>query len=70
MIYKYLYIYIYITEEQLIKNDTLWDRTEWKPGHIIELPLGSQFQSKAGIFGAWFENLLVKKGKSKALFVF
>ena len=41
-----------ITEEQLIKDDTLRDRTEWKPGHIIELLevcLETHFQTYEGI---------------------
>ena len=41
-----------ITKEQLIKDDTHRDRTEWKPEHIIELLevcLETHFQTYEGI---------------------
>ena len=41
-----------ITKEQLIKDDTLRDRMEWKPEHIIELLevcLETHFQTNEGI---------------------
>ena len=41
-----------IAKEPLIKDDTLQDRTEWKPEHIIELLevcLETHFQTYEGI---------------------
>ena len=41
-----------ITEEQIIQDNTLWGRAEWKPGHIFELLevcLETNFQTYKGI---------------------